>query len=48
MIHIGLYGDLERENNNKTIQELSVIEEEAILGEPSLGKRLLCKYSWYR
>jgi len=40
----GVYGISEREAGNQDIQELPSAEGEAILGQPLLGKRLLCQY----
>ena len=43
-VDIGDGGDSERSYSNSGVQAVSVSEEEALLGQPFLGARVLCRY----
>ena len=47
-IDIDVDGNIGRQNGHQAIQKLSWIEEEALLGQPSLDSGLFCQYDRYR
>ena len=41
---IGCYGDVERQDCDKDVSDISGDEKEAVLGESFLGERILCEH----
>ena len=43
---VGRDGNVEGEDGDQDVSEISRDEEEAVLGESFLGERVLCEYHW--